>query len=41
MQHVAAADRIAGDHRDHRLGQHADLALEVEHVQARHTVRAD
>ncbi len=34
MQHVTAADRVAGDHRDHRLRQAADLHLEVEHVQA-------
>ena len=34
MQHVAAADRVAGDHRDHGLGQAADLDLQVEHVEA-------
>ena len=34
MQHVAAADRVAGDHRDDRLGQAADLDLQVEHVEA-------
>src|ERR671910_1616181 len=33
MEDVAAADRIAGDHRHHRLGQPADLDLEVEDVQ--------
>ena len=34
MQHVPAADRVAGHHRDDRLGQAADLDLQVEHVQA-------
>ncbi len=33
VQHVAAADRVARDHRDHRLGQPADLHLQVEHVE--------
>ena len=32
MQHVAAADRVAGYHRHHRFRAGADLALEVEHV---------
>ena len=32
-KHVPAADRVPGDHRDHRLGQPADLHLEVEHVE--------
>ena len=34
VQHVAAADRVARDHRDHRLRQPADLHLQVEHVEA-------
>ena len=34
VQHVAAADRVAGDHRHHRLGQPADLDLQVGHVEA-------
>ena len=38
---MAAADGVAGDHRDDRLGQVADLALQVEHVEARHAVVAD
>src|SRR5918994_546476 len=33
MEDVATADRIAGDHRHHRLWQPADLDLEVEDVQ--------
>ena len=33
MQHVAAADRVARDHRDDRLRQAADLDLEIEHVE--------
>ena len=33
MQHVTAADRVARDHRDHRLRQPADLHLEIEHVE--------
>ena len=41
MQHVAAADRVARDHRDHRLRQPADLHLEVEHVEAADAVVAD
>ncbi len=32
MQHVTAADRVAGHHRDHRFWTGADLTLEVEHV---------
>ena len=30
VQHVAAADRVAGDHRDDRLRQAPDLHLQVE-----------
>ena len=33
VQHVAAADRVAGHHRDDGLREPADLDLEVEHVQ--------
>ncbi len=41
MQHVPAADGVARDHGDHRLRQRADLALQIEHVEARHAVVAD
>ena len=41
MEHVAAADGVARDHGDDGLGQRADLALEVEHVEARDAVVAD
>ena len=34
VQHVAAADRVAGDHRDDRLGQPADLDVQVGDVEA-------
>ena len=34
MQHVAAADGVAGHHGHDRLGRAADLDLEVEHVEA-------
>ena len=34
MQHVPAADRVAGDHRHDRLGQPADLHVQVGHVEA-------
>jgi hypothetical protein len=33
VEHVAAADRVAGDHRDDRFRQPADPDLEVEDVQ--------
>ena len=33
VQHVAAADRVPGDHRDHGLGKPTDLHLQVEHVE--------
>src|SRR5436190_10225012 len=35
VQHVAAADRVARDHRDDRLRQTANLLLHVEDVEAR------
>src|SRR5512143_119783 len=41
VQHVAAADRVACDHRDHGLRQRADLPLQVEHIEPRHAVLAD
>src|SRR5690606_2981898 len=41
VEHVAAADRVASDHRDDGLGQAADLLLQVEDVQARDAVAAD
>src|SRR6266511_4064654 len=41
VQDVPAADRVAGDHRDHWLGEPADLDLEVEDVQAADAVVAD
>ena len=34
VQHVAAADRVAGDHRDHRLRQPPDLDVQVGDVEA-------
>ena len=34
VQHVAAADRVAGDHRHDRLGQPADLDVQVGDVEA-------
>src|SRR4051812_39515460 len=34
VQHVAAADRVAGDHRHDRLGQPADLHVQVGDVEA-------
>ncbi len=34
MQHVPAADRVAGDHRHHRLRQPADLDVQVGDVEA-------
>ena len=34
MQHVAAADRVAGDHRDDRLRQPPDLDVQVGDVEA-------
>ena len=39
LQHLAAADRVAGDHRDHGLGQATDLDLQVEDVQPADAVR--
>ena len=36
VQHVPAADRVAGDHRHHRLRQPADLDVQVGHVEAAH-----
>ena len=33
VQDVPAPDRVAGDHRDDRLGQTPDLDLQVQHVQ--------
>ena len=38
---MAAADRVAGHRGDDGLGQGADLALQVEHVQARDAVFSD
>jgi hypothetical protein len=34
VQHVPTADRVAGDHRHHRLGQPADLHVQVGDVEA-------
>ena len=34
VQDLAAADRVAGDHRDHRLRQPADLDVQVADVEA-------
>src|SRR5207248_11168762 len=33
VEHVAAADGVAGDHGDHGLGGAPDLHLQVEHVE--------
>ena len=33
MQHVTAADRITGDHRDDRLGHPADLDVQVGYLE--------
>ena len=38
---MPAADRVAGDHRDHRLGQAADLDVEVADVQATDALLGD
>ena len=40
MQHVPAADRVPGHHRHDRLGQAADLHVQVGHVEAPHRARA-
>jgi hypothetical protein len=41
VQDVAAADGVAGHHRDHRLGRAPDLHLKVEHVEPPHAVIVD
>ena len=41
VEDVAAADRVAGDHGDDRLGQAADFFLDVEDVEAGHAVLAE
>src|SRR4029077_6951035 len=41
VQNVATPDGVAGDHRDHRLGQAADLDLDVEDVQAADALGVD
>ena len=41
VQHVPAADRVTGDHRDDGLGQPPDLDLEVEDVEPADAVVAD
>src|SRR6185295_9817346 len=41
MQHLAAADRVAGDDGDDRFWNLSNLALEVEDVEAWHAVVAD
>jgi hypothetical protein len=38
---VTPADRVPGDHRDHRLGEPPDLDLEVEDVEAADPVLVD
>ena len=40
VQHVPAADRVAGDHRHDRLRQAADLHVQVGHVEAPDAGRA-
>ena len=41
MQHLAAAHGIAGHQADHHLGQAANDALQIQHVQARQAVLTD
>src|SRR4029450_12385910 len=41
VQDLLAADGVAGDHGDHRLGQPADLDLQVEDVEAADAVFVD
>src|SRR5262249_15773254 len=41
VQHVAAADRVASDHCNHRFRQGTNLLLQIEDVQPRHAIRAD
>ena len=38
MQHMSPSDGIAVHHRNHRLGQPADLHLHIEHRETRHTL---
>ena len=38
MQHMAAADGIARHHGHHRLGQGADLALQIQHIEIVHAL---
>ena len=38
---MAAADRVAGDHRDDRLGQAADLDVQVADVEAADALLGD
>ena len=40
VQDMAAADGVAGNHRDHGLGQAPDLDLKVQHIQPWHAVIA-
>lgn len=37
MQHMPAADGVSGDHCHHRFRAAANLHLQVEHVELRHT----
>ena len=41
MQNMPAADREACDHGNHRFWKMANLFLQIEDIQARHTVFAD
>ena len=41
VQDVPAADRVAGDHRDHRLRQAPDLHVEVADVEAADALLGD
>src|SRR5919201_489916 len=41
VKDVAAPDRVAGDHRDDRLGQAADLDLEIEDIEPAPAARVD
>src|SRR5205085_6905629 len=41
MQHVTAADRVACDHRDHRLRKTSNLFLDIENVEPRNAFGVD
>ncbi len=41
MQHVAAADGVAGDERDDHLGHRADEFLDFKDIESRHAFAVD